>query len=176
MAEEMTLVMGYLMAVLFKRIRLFAVSISTEFLQRERPTQLQTLALSAFGLLFCVQLVRLIKSKLISTKAPKDVVEELSSATTTELNATCNAVMKRIENIHLNSAEAESSDAQFEAGAASKKATEMTEEVGSTGWLQKLMRDSLLGRIPAEVVRAGQGLKEKVVQGTDLDSSSGVRE
>jgi hypothetical protein len=143
MAQKMTCLIDGITVTLFLGIRFFVSGSSKELLQRKCPTTLRTLAISAFGLHFCFHLVPLIKSKLISASAPRDLVEKASLDVTTELKESYDAVVKGIESMHINTAQ-----------------TEITDEVRTIDWLRALARGSLSARIRAEGLGPRDGLKE----------------
>jgi hypothetical protein len=137
-------------------------SISKELLQRKKPITLPTLALSASGLRFYIELVPLIKSKLTSTNAPQDMVENLSSAATAELKESYEAVVKRIENALINSAGTESGWTDFDAYTVLQNATEITDEVGTMNWLPTSVRETLLGLLLAQIIERRERSKEEI--------------
>jgi hypothetical protein len=134
MAQEMTLVRDKLAVAIFECIRLFGDSIS-----KERTVTLQTLALLSSGVSLCIELIPLIKSKLIKMKAPEDLVDQYSSEATKALKASYGAVMKRIENECSSSARTESDGADPNAHIASDR-------------LRTFVPDSLMDGIRAQML------------------------
>jgi hypothetical protein len=100
MSQVVTALTGELTVAIIEIIRLFRIGSSTDLLERELPAGLQTLVLSASGLGFCVELVR-----LISGESRLDHVEERSPEAVMGLKESYDLVVKRIENMRNSSAQ-----------------------------------------------------------------------
>jgi hypothetical protein len=105
MGQKMTPVIGDLVVAIFESIRVFASGISKGLLQRELAVTPKTLALAASGLHFYIRLAPLIEYNLMRAKARKDEVEKHSSEAMTELYASYDETVKRIENMRKNASE-----------------------------------------------------------------------
>jgi hypothetical protein len=77
----------------------------------------------------------LINSTLGSDSARRDLLEKVSSDRTTELKQSLDAIVKRVESIHINPAKTELNGVDFDVDTASKKATEITHELRTIDWL-----------------------------------------
>jgi hypothetical protein len=121
MSQVMTALTGELTMAIFEGTRLFGIGSSTGLLERELPPGLQTLGLSASGLGFCVELVR-----LISAESRLDQIEKRSSEAVMDLKVSYDAVVKQIENMRNSAAETQSDGVRYDVETASKKAADGT--------------------------------------------------